>query len=66
MMMTTTFTNMTAYAQGSCAVSACSDMNSIILSLDAGILLASIIILLALSSPLTCRNMTSPSPCLPS
>ena len=44
MMMTTTFANMTAYAQGSCAVSACSDMNSIILSLDAGILLASIII----------------------
>ena len=44
MMMTPTFANMTAYAQGSCAVSACSDMNSIILSLDAGILLASIII----------------------
>lgn len=65
MMMTTTFTNMTAYAQGSCAVSACSDMNSIILSLDA-MILASIIILLALSSPLTCRNMTSPFPCLPS
>ena len=43
MMMTPTFTNMIAYAQGSCAVSACSDMNSIILSLDAGILLASII-----------------------
>lgn len=66
MMMTTTFTNMTAYAQGSCAVSACSDMNSIILSLDAGILLASIIILLVFASPFTCRNMTSPSPCLPS
>ena len=45
MMMTYAFANMTAYAQGSCAVSACSDMNSIILSLDAGILLASIIIL---------------------
>ena len=44
MMMTYAFANMTAYAQGSCAVSACSDMNSIILSLDAGILLASIII----------------------
>ena len=43
MMMTTTFANMTAYAQGSCAVSACSDMNSIILSLDA-IMMASIII----------------------
>ena len=66
MMMTTTFTNMTAYAQGSCAVSACSDSNSIILSLDAGILLASIIILLVFASFLTCRNMTSPSPCLPS
>ncbi len=66
MMMTTTFTNMTAYAQGSCAVSACSDMNSIILSLDAGILLASIIILLVFASFFTCRNMTSPSPCLPS
>lgn len=50
MMMTPTFTNMTAYAQGSCAVSACSDMNSIILSLDAGILLASIIILLVFAS----------------
>ena len=50
MMMTTTFTNMTAYAQGFCAVSACSDMNSIILSLDAGILLASIIILLVVKS----------------
>ena len=66
MMMTPTFTNMIAYAQGSCAVSACSDMNSIILSLDAGILLASIIILLALASCVTCRNMTSSSPCLPS
>ena len=66
MMMTYAFANMTAYAQGSCAVSACSDMNSIILSLDAGILLASIIILLVFASSLTCRNMTSPSPCLPS
>ena len=67
MMMTTTFTNMTAYAQGTCAVSACSDMNnSIILTLDAGILLASIIILLVFASFFTCRNMTSPSPCLPS
>ena len=43
MMMTYAFANMTAYAQGSCAVSACSDMNSIILSLDA-IMMASIII----------------------
>ena len=66
MMMTPTFTNMIAYAQGSCAVSACSDMNSIILSLDAGILLASIIILRVFASFFTCRNMTSPSPCLPS
>ena len=66
MMMTPTFTNMTAYAQGSCAVSACSDMNSIILSLDAGILLASIIILLVCASFFTCRNMTSPFPCPPS
>ena len=66
MMMTTIFANMTAYAQGSCAVSACSDMNSIILSLDAGILLASIIILLVFASSFTCRNMTSPFPCLPS
>lgn len=65
MMMTYAFANMTAYAQGSCAVSACSDMNSIILSLDA-MILASIIILLALSSRFTCRNMTSPFPCLPS
>lgn len=65
MMMTYAFANMTVYAQGTCAVSACSDMNTIILSLDA-IILASIIILLALSSPLTCRNMTSPLPCLPS
>ena len=66
MMMTPTFTNMTAYAQGSCAVSACSDMNSIILSLDAGILLASIIILLVFACFFTCRNMTSPFPCPPS
>ena len=65
MMMTSTFANMTAYAQGSCAVSACSDMNTIILTLDA-MILASIIILLVFASPFTCRNMTSPSPCLPS
>ena len=65
MMTTYAFANMTAYAQGSCAVSACSDMNSIILSLDA-IMMASIIILLALASCVTCRNMTSPFPCLPS
>ena len=65
MMMTTTFANMTAYAQGSCAVPACSDMNTIILSLDA-MILASIIILLVFASFFTCQNMTSPSPCLPS
>ena len=65
MMMTTTFANMTASAQGTCAVSVCSDMNTIILSLDA-MILASIIILLVFASPFTCRNMTPPLPCLPS
>ena len=65
MMMTTTFANMTAYAQGTCAVPVCSDMNTSILSLDA-MILASIIILLVFASFFTCRNMTSPSPCLPS
>ena len=64
MMMTNVFAPMTAYAQAACAVSACSD-NSIILPMDA-ILLASIIILLVLTSPVVCRNMTSPFPCLPS
>ena len=64
MMMTNVFAPMTAYAQAACAVSAYSD-NSIILPMDA-ILLASIIILLLLTSLFTCRNMTSPSPCLPS
>lgn len=64
MMMTNVFAPMTAYAQAACAVSACSD-NSIILPMDA-IALASIIILLVLTSPVVCRNMTSPSPCLPS
>lgn len=63
-MMTNVFAHMTAYAQAACAVSACSD-NSSILPMDA-ILLASIIILLVLTSPVVCRNMTSPSPCLPS
>ena len=65
MMMTYAFANMTAYAQNTCAASACSDMNSIILSLDA-IIMASIIILLVFTSSFTCRNMTSPFPCLPS
>ena len=65
MMMTNVFAPMTAYAQAACAVSACFDSNSIILPMDA-ILLASIIILLVLTSPVVCRNMTSPSPCLPS
>lgn len=64
MMMTNVFAPMTAYAQAACAVSACSD-SSIILPMDA-IFLASIIILLVLTSPVVCRNMTSPSPCLPS
>ena len=64
MMMTNVFAPMTAYAQAACAVSACSD-NSIILPMDA-IALASIIILLVLTSPVVCRNMTPPSPCLPS
>ena len=64
MMLTNVFAPMTAYAQAACAVSACSD-NSIILPMDA-IALASIIILLVLTSPVVCRNMTSPSPCLPS
>ena len=50
-----------AYAQAPCAASACSDMNSIILSLDA-IIMASIIILLAFASCVTCRNMTPPFP----
>ena len=44
MMMTNVFAHMTAYAQAACAVSACSDSNSIILPMDA-IALASIIIL---------------------
>lgn len=65
MMMTNVFAPMTAYAQATCAVSACSDNNSIILPMDA-IALASIIILLVLTSPVVCRNMTSPFPCLPS
>ena len=65
MIMTTTFANITAYEQGTCAVPVCSDMNTIILSLDA-MILASIIILLVFASPFTCRNMTPPLPCLPS
>ena len=50
-----------AYAQNACAASACSEMNSMILSVDA-MIMASIIILLALASCVTCRNMTSPFP----
>ena len=66
-MMDRMFANtVAAYAQGTCAASACSDMNCIILSLDAGILLASIIILLVLSSRCICRNMTPSLSCLPS
>ena len=58
--------NVAAFAQDTCAASACSYMNCIILSLDAGILLASIIILLVLSSRCICRNMTPSLSCLPS
>lgn len=66
-MMDRMFANtVAAFAQGTCAASACSDMNSIILSLDAGILLASIIILLVLSSRCICRNMTPSLSFLPS
>ena len=66
-MMDRMFANtVAAFAQDTCAASACSDMNSIILSLDAGILLASIIILLVLSSRCICRNMTPSLSCLPS
>ncbi len=50
-----------AYAQAPCAASACSEMNTLILPVDA-IIMASIIILLALASCVTCRNMTSPFP----
>ena len=58
-----------ASAQAVCAVSVCSEASShsnIAMILDAGLLLASIIILLVLTSPVVCRNMTSPFPCLPS
>ena len=66
-MMDRMFANtVAAFAQDTCAASACSDMNCIILSLDAGILLASIIILLVLSSRCICRNMTPSLSCLPS
>ena len=66
-MMDRMFANtVAAFAQDTCAASACSDMNSIILSLDAGIPLASIIILLVLSSRCICRNMTPSLSCLPS
>ena len=62
-----------ASAQAVCAVSVCSEASShsnIAMILDAGLLLASIIILLAvlfaIPSRLQHRNMTSPFPCLPS
>ena len=45
-MMNFVFANTSAYAQDACAASACSEMNTVIvLILDAGLLLASIIIL---------------------
>ena len=47
-MMTSVYMNTAAYAQDTCAASSCAAMNFIILVLDAGLLLASIIILLAL------------------
>lgn len=61
-MMNLSLTNTAAaYAQAPCAASACSGMNTLILSMDA-IIMASIIILLASASCLTRRNMTSPFP----
>ena len=61
-MMNFLLTNTAAvYAQAPCAASACSEMNTLILSVDA-IIMASIIILLALASYVTRRNMTSPFP----
>lgn len=66
-MMNLSLTNTAAaYAQAPCAASACSGMNTLILSMDAiimaSIIMASIIILLAFASCLTRRNMTSPFP----
>lgn len=55
------FANTAVYAQNDCAASACSEMNTLILSVDA-IIMASIIILLALASCLIRRNMTPPFP----
>lgn len=49
-MMTSVYMNTAAYAQDTCAASSYAAMNSIILVLDAGLLLASIIILLASAS----------------
>ena len=65
-MMNSMLMNTAANAQGRCAVSACPEMNnSLILIMDA-IVLASIIILLVLSSRCICRNMTPSLSCLPS
>ena len=61
MMNLLTSNTVAAYAQTLCAASACSEMNSIILSVDA-MIMASIIILLAFASCPTPRNMTSPFP----
>ena len=49
-MMTSVYMNTAAYAQDTCAASSYAAMNSSILVLDAGLLLASIIILLASAS----------------
>ena len=61
MMNLLTNNTVAAYAQTLCAASACSEMNSIILSVDA-MIMAAIIILLAFASCPTHRNMTSPFP----
>ena len=62
----TVFSSAYASAQSLCAAFSCPEMTNIALILDAGLLLASIIILLVFASFFTCRNMTSPFPCLPS
>ena len=69
MTVMTVFSSVYAFAQADCAVSVCSEASShsnIAMILDASLLLASIIILLVFASFFTCRNMTSPFPCLPS
>ena len=68
MMAAINFANacMSASAQPDCAAFACPATTNIAIILDVSLLLASIIILLVLTSPVVCRNMTSPFPCLPS